>query len=113
MPPRWQGEARRPGYGGVGGQMAVQRELAARGKLKVPKQCHPIPGSPSARSGEAAGGWWNGGVLGQLLGMAVRRSRLTEGRRCGVVVVLSLAGLEVDRQRGVGRVWWKPCATDV
>ncbi|BAF18870.1 Os06g0176600, partial [Oryza sativa Japonica Group] len=39
------------------------------GKLRLPKQCHLVPGSPSAKSGEAAGGWWNGGVLGQLSGV--------------------------------------------
>uniref|UniRef100_A0A0D3FHT1 Uncharacterized protein n=1 Tax=Oryza barthii TaxID=65489 RepID=A0A0D3FHT1_9ORYZ len=49
-------------------------EVAAcqRGKLRLPKQCHPVPGSPLARSGKEAGGWWNGGVLGQLSGMVVR-----------------------------------------
>ncbi|KAB8086751.1 hypothetical protein EE612_010271, partial [Oryza sativa] len=49
-------------------------EVAARqrGKLRLLKQCHPIPDSPSARSGEEAGGWWNGEVLGQLSGMVVR-----------------------------------------
>ncbi|EAY81316.1 hypothetical protein OsI_36491 [Oryza sativa Indica Group] len=42
------------------------------GKLRLPKQCHLVPGSPSAKSGEAASGWWNGGVLGQLSGVVVR-----------------------------------------
>jgi hypothetical protein len=42
------------------------------GKLRLPKQCHLVPGSPSAKSGEAAGGWWNGGVLGQFSGVVVR-----------------------------------------
>jgi hypothetical protein len=31
----------------------------------------------------------------------------------GVVAVLSLAGLEAGWRRGVGRVCWRPCATDV
>jgi hypothetical protein len=31
----------------------------------------------------------------------------------GVVAVLSLAGLEAGWRRGVGRVWRRPCATDV
>jgi hypothetical protein len=49
-------------------------EAAARqwGKLRLPKQCHLVPGSPSAKYGEAAGGWWNGGVLGQFSGVVVR-----------------------------------------
>uniref|UniRef100_A0A0E0HGY6 Uncharacterized protein n=1 Tax=Oryza nivara TaxID=4536 RepID=A0A0E0HGY6_ORYNI len=99
----------------TGGQMAVQRELAAvcrlscyqsapssflelifffagswieaaarqQGKLRLPKQCHLVPGSPSAKTSEAAGRWWNGGVLRQLSGTVVQRSRLTEGHRCG------------------------------
>jgi hypothetical protein len=88
-------------------QMVVQRELESVGCLPRcrsapspflelipffceeflgwPKQCYPVPGSPLAKTGEAAGGWWNGGVLGQLSGMVVRWSRPTKGRRCGVV----------------------------
>uniref|UniRef100_A0A0E0BF65 Uncharacterized protein n=1 Tax=Oryza glumipatula TaxID=40148 RepID=A0A0E0BF65_9ORYZ len=54
---------------------------------RLPKQCHLVPGSPSAKSSEAAGGWWNGGVLGQLSGWWF---------------------VEVGRRRGVGAVWWMP-----
>uniref|UniRef100_A0A0D3GST3 Uncharacterized protein n=1 Tax=Oryza barthii TaxID=65489 RepID=A0A0D3GST3_9ORYZ len=33
--------------------------------------------------------------------------------KVGAVAVLSLAGREAGRRRGVGRVWRKPCAADV
>uniref|UniRef100_A0A0E0EX22 Uncharacterized protein n=1 Tax=Oryza meridionalis TaxID=40149 RepID=A0A0E0EX22_9ORYZ len=63
MPPRWPGEARRPGYGGIGSQMAVQRELAAVGHLP---RCQSAPspflellpffaGSGCSLTGEAQG----------------------------------------------------------
>uniref|UniRef100_A0A0E0MYX3 Uncharacterized protein n=1 Tax=Oryza rufipogon TaxID=4529 RepID=A0A0E0MYX3_ORYRU len=40
-----------------------------QGNVRMPKQCRLVPGSSLARSGEEAGEWWNGGVLGQLSGM--------------------------------------------
>uniref|UniRef100_A0A0E0QP98 Uncharacterized protein n=1 Tax=Oryza rufipogon TaxID=4529 RepID=A0A0E0QP98_ORYRU len=42
----------------------IEAAARQRGKLRLPKQYHLILGFPSAKSGEAAGGWWNGGVLG-------------------------------------------------
>nr|BBF89195.1 flagelliform silk protein-like [Oryza barthii]BBF89199.1 flagelliform silk protein-like [Oryza barthii] len=42
----------------------IEAAARKRGKLRLPKQCHLVLGSPSAKTGEAAGGWWNGGVLG-------------------------------------------------
>jgi hypothetical protein len=50
----------------------IETAARQRGKLRMPKQCHLVPGSPSAKNGEAAGWWWNGGVLGQLSGVVVR-----------------------------------------
>nr|BBD82326.1 flagelliform silk protein-like protein [Oryza sativa Indica Group]BBD82336.1 flagelliform silk protein-like protein [Oryza sativa Indica Group] len=50
----------------------IEASTCHRGKLRLPKQCHLVLGSPSAKTGEAAGGWWNGGVLGQLSGVVVR-----------------------------------------
>uniref|UniRef100_A0A0E0A1M8 Uncharacterized protein n=1 Tax=Oryza glumipatula TaxID=40148 RepID=A0A0E0A1M8_9ORYZ len=61
----------------------IEAAARQRGKLRLPKQCHLVPGSPSAKTSEAAGGWWNGGVLGQLSGTVVQWSRPTEGHRCG------------------------------
>uniref|UniRef100_A0A0E0NYN5 Uncharacterized protein n=1 Tax=Oryza rufipogon TaxID=4529 RepID=A0A0E0NYN5_ORYRU len=42
----------------------IEAAARQRGKLRMPKQCHLVPGSLSAKTGEAASGWWNGGVLG-------------------------------------------------
>uniref|UniRef100_A0A0E0QYP2 Uncharacterized protein n=1 Tax=Oryza rufipogon TaxID=4529 RepID=A0A0E0QYP2_ORYRU len=81
MPPRWPGEVRQPDNGGTGewrrsGAAAppaarwqckgswrrwvvflVAGSTHQRGKLRLSKQCHPVPGSPSAKTGEVAGGW--------------------------------------------------------
>uniref|UniRef100_A0A0D9YZN9 Uncharacterized protein n=1 Tax=Oryza glumipatula TaxID=40148 RepID=A0A0D9YZN9_9ORYZ len=43
-----------------------------RGKLRLPKQCHPVPDSPSVRFDEEGSGWWNEGVLSQLSRMVVQ-----------------------------------------
>nr|BBD82380.1 flagelliform silk protein-like [Oryza sativa Indica Group] len=50
----------------------IEAAARQRGKLRLPKQCHLVLGSPSAKTSKAAGGWWNGGVLGQLSGVVVR-----------------------------------------
>ncbi|BAH93837.1 Os07g0230400, partial [Oryza sativa Japonica Group] len=49
----------------------IEGPACQRGKLRLPKQCHLVQCSPSARSSEEAGGWWNGRVLGQLSAMVV------------------------------------------
>jgi hypothetical protein len=56
----------------------IEAAARQRGKLRLPKQCHPIPGSPSAKTDEEAGGggsyvlpflsmWWFCVVDGDLL----------------------------------------------
>jgi hypothetical protein len=51
--------------------VGLRRQLVKRGKLRLPKQCHPVPVLLLSKAGEEAGGWWNGGVLGQLSGAVV------------------------------------------
>jgi hypothetical protein len=50
----------------------IEAAARQRGKLRLPMQCHLVPGSPLAKTGKAASGWWNRGVLGQLSGVVVR-----------------------------------------
>uniref|UniRef100_A0A0E0CUT2 Uncharacterized protein n=1 Tax=Oryza meridionalis TaxID=40149 RepID=A0A0E0CUT2_9ORYZ len=46
----------------------VEAAAGQRGKLRRLKRRCPVPGSPLAEHGEEAGGWRDGGGLGQLLG---------------------------------------------
>jgi hypothetical protein len=65
-------------------------------KLKRPKRCCLVPGSPLAEHGKEVGGWWDGGGLGQLSGE----------ERWNAVSWLqgSAASSEVGWQRGAGAV---------
>uniref|UniRef100_A0A0E0KZG3 Uncharacterized protein n=1 Tax=Oryza punctata TaxID=4537 RepID=A0A0E0KZG3_ORYPU len=40
----------------------VEAAACQRGKLRLLKRCHPVPVSPSAKSGKEAGGWRNRGT---------------------------------------------------
>uniref|UniRef100_A0A0E0EDL3 Uncharacterized protein n=1 Tax=Oryza meridionalis TaxID=40149 RepID=A0A0E0EDL3_9ORYZ len=83
----------------------LEAVVSLQGKLRLPRQCCSLSGLPWVGFDREAGGW---------------RGRMAEAawvsalaKVMGAVVVLSLAGWEVGRWRGVGRVWRKPCAADV
>uniref|UniRef100_A0A0E0FL62 Uncharacterized protein n=1 Tax=Oryza nivara TaxID=4536 RepID=A0A0E0FL62_ORYNI len=71
------GSAKGAGGGGSSSWLSVVglRRLLISGKAQAVEAMPPSPGSPPAKSGEEASGWWNGAVLRQLSGVVGPRQK--------------------------------------
>ncbi|EEC68188.1 hypothetical protein OsI_36145 [Oryza sativa Indica Group] len=74
--------------------IGLRRHPVSEGSSDRQRDSRPIPGSPSAKAGKEAGGWRDGGGLGQFSGWRQ----------------LYAASVVFGRWRGAGAVWWRPRA---